>query len=289
MIGVLEELAPQIAAEGKRLHAQWDQARFDELTRGPAVSLRDALARQPDSTNAATLTAYLKLLREALGAGYLKHHQTLNSDGPIRSSFLEFGLLHLIPEFLHVEPPHARLDALAKIWNLGEGLLNGPAWMDRYVSAFTSELGRVGDAESFLLRVLGPALSPSEPASWEGPLQIAVLDARPAHDPFLPGDMVLAAPSVLCIRDRRAPDVHLGVLLRKGGQSRILGLFPHLDACDEDAPGPSVQCGEKRLQVGELAIDLPHVGHPHRILTAQAGFVVVSAADSQRLWIVEST
>ena len=36
------------------------------------------------------------------------------------------------------------------------------------------------------------------------------------------------------------------------------------------------------------AVELPMLGEAHRVAAARAGFVVVSAVDSQRLWIVET-
>jgi hypothetical protein len=139
-----------------------------------------------------------------------------------------------------------------------------------------------------VLRVLEPVLEPSAPASWGGPFGLVVLDTRAAHDPFLPGEMHLAAPAVLCVRDRRNPDVHLNILLRHGAGSRVLGLSPPLGEYPEEVHAPEVRFSDGRVRIGKHRVDVPLLGKPYRVATAGSGFVVASAADSQRLWIVES-
>ena len=105
---------------------------------------------------------------------------------------------------------------------------------------------------------------------------------------FLPGEMHLAAPRVVCVADRRDPDHRLGLLLGHGGQSRWLGPVPAMAPYDEDGPKPAAKVSGGEARVGSHQVDLPLLGEAHRVASARAGFVVVSAVDSQRLWIVET-
>jgi hypothetical protein len=289
MTTALERAAAQVAAEGRRLYARWDSERFERLCECQARMLWEKLAEQPNLSDASTLIAYLTLLREAVGAGYLSGPAKVAGDaGAGVQSFLEFSLLRLIPDSLVAEPPETRVNWLATVWNLAEGVRNGPPWIDGYVAAFTGELKAVHDIEKFLMHTLGPALEQTEPAAWNGPFTLAVVDTRAAHDPFLPGPMHLAAPTVLCVQDRRDPSVHLGILLRHGGRSKILGTFPALAAYGNESALPDVRAEDNRLRIGRHAVDLPYLGRPHQIALAGAGFVIASALDSQRLWVVES-
>jgi hypothetical protein len=289
MTNSFDDIVARMSGEGRRLYARWDSARFAQLCQQYARSLAERLAQHPDPTDEATLTGYLTLVREAVGAGYLGRALDKPRDGSARASgFLEYAFLCLIPESLPDEPPETRTGWLAKVWNLAEGVRNGPPWIDGYVSAFASELKSVREIESFLSKALEPALEPAQPCAWKGPFTTAILDTRAVHDPFLPGRMQLAAPTVLCVQDRRAPAVHLGILLRRGGGSRILGLFPALGAYTDAAPFPEILTESNRLRIGRQTVDLPLLGDPYQVARASAGFIAASALDSQRLWIVES-
>jgi hypothetical protein len=284
-------LVAGVAREGARLHAAWDSGRFDRLCEGPARTLWDRLAARPHGSDEAAFSAYLTLLREAVGSQYLGRAGIAAGDGHGLVSwacFLEFCLLKLVPEALADEPAEDRVGLLATAWNIGEGLLGEPAWLDRFVVASATELRHVAAIEPFVLRVLEPVLEPSAPATWDGPFGLLVLDTRAAHDPFLPGEMHLAAPAVLCVRDRRDPGIHLNILLRHGARSRVLGLSPPLDGYAEERPAPEVAFADGRVRIGQHQVDLPLLGEPYRMATAGSGFVVASAPDSQRLWIVES-
>src|SRR2546421_535476 len=84
-----------------------------------------------------------------------------------------------------------------------DGPQREPVWVDRYVLACAGQLRRLADLEPFLVQVLEPALLPAATAHWQGPFQVGVLDGRRLLDEFLPGEMHLAAPAVLCVHDRR--------------------------------------------------------------------------------------
>jgi hypothetical protein len=282
MSDAFERVVDRVGCEAPRRHARWDANLFGALCAGPGRRLWQGLAGQP--TAEPVLAAYLELVREAVATGYLR----AAAGGTDASCFLALCLLRLLPESLGTVAAAERLPLLVKVWNLGEGLLRQPAWVDRYVVARAAELPVLADVEEFLLRVLEPALAPAAPSAWAGPFAVAVLDARPLCDEFLPGPMHLAAPAVLCVHDRRQPGVQLGVFLRPGRQSRFMGLTPCLGAYPEEDGLPRYAVEEKRLRVGGQAVELPLLRRPQAGLLARAGFAVVSGVDSQRLWVVES-
>lgn len=273
------------AREGRHRYASWDQARFERLANGPTGMLWDQIAAHPHAE--ATLEAYATLLREAVGTGYFDGVEVgVGQTAP--PNFLAFALLELVPQALGEEPPPDRVRHLATLWNLGEGLLSGPAWLDQYAMACAERLRRIANAEAFLIEALEPALAPATPAAWSGPFSVAVLDARSVLEDFLPGGMHLAAPRVVCIGDRHNPAHRLGILLGHGGQSRWLGPVPTMLPYVEDGPLPNAKVRVGKAYIGRHQVELPWLSEAHQVVSANAGFVVVSAVDSQRLWIVET-
>src|SRR5262249_44497599 len=140
------------------------------------------------------------------------------------TNFLERCLVDLIPAMLPRVPSGARLPLLVRTWNLAEGLLREPAWLDRYVTACAGRLEDLADLESFLVRTLEPVLAPAPAAAWSGPFRVTVLDLRSLSEDFLPGEVALACPTVLRIDSRRRGGPQVGVLLRRGGRSELLGV-----------------------------------------------------------------
>jgi len=279
-----EQLTAAVAQDGIRRHARWDAALFAEVARGPGQAVWQAVQGGPQAEP--VFAAYLRLVQEALGAGYLR--RSAEDAKPRWPNFLTFCLVHLIPQTLAQVPEPARLPTLAQIWNLGEGLLREPAWVDRYVTACAGKLDELSQVEDFLIRTLEPALAPTKPACWEGPFALTVLDARSLDDDFLPGDMHLSAPAVVCLHDRRRADVHLAVFLHHDGQSRFLGVAPCLGQYPQQAELPAVKILEHRLHIGAHQVELPFLDSCREHVLAEPGFALVSAVDSQRLWVVES-
>lgn len=281
MQAIFEQTVAAIAHEGPRKYARWDADHFQQLAAGPAQALWCSI--KESSQAEAILAAYLRLLEEGIGGGYLKRTNGAAAPWP---NFLTFCLVKLVPGGLAQAPAKQRLPLLAKIWNLGEGLLREPAWVDRYVTASAANLQAVEKVENFLVQTLEPALAPARPAQWRGPFALCILDGRAADDDFLPGRMHLAAPAVLCIHDRRRPEVHLAVFLQAQQRSRFLGLTPCLG--DFASQEPPVHLAAHELAVGGQKVGLPFLRCVHTHVAASTGFVAVSAVDSQRLWIVES-
>ena len=139
-----------------------------------------------------------------------------------------------------------------------------------------------------LATVLEPVLVPPPPSQWTGPCALAVLDLRRIADRFLPGEMHLAGPAVVCVHDRRRPGAQLGVLLGRGGRSRVLGATPCLGATLHEGARPAVTLDDGRLAIGKLSVALGWLREPLEKLVTATGFVVASAVDSQRLWVVDT-
>ncbi len=288
---ICQELIAAVARDGPRQHARWDAGLFEELARGAALAVWQAV--QGRARAEPIFRAYLRLVQEALGAGYLRREvaETGSSRPPLAwqpPNFLSLCLVRLIPRSLPRVPEGEQLAWLVKVWNLGEGLLREPAWVDRFVTACAANLDEVTDIEGFLMRTLEPALAPGGPARWEGPFAVTVLDARPIDDEFLPGDMHLAAPAVLCVHDRCRAGVHLGLFLQHERRSRFLGTSPCLGEYPAPETPPTVRRGEHRMKIGSHTVELPFLRRGRQHVIAGPGFVVTSAVDSQRLWVVES-
>ncbi|HEX5269755.1 MAG TPA: hypothetical protein VFW33_04670 [Gemmataceae bacterium] len=272
----------ELRRDGPRRFARWDAALFEALVAGAAQDLAGRLGGDADADT--VLGAYLGLLHQGVGLAVVRRA----APGPEGwGSYLERCLVEQIPVLLARVPAGRRVAVLAKVWNLGEGLLREPAWLDRYVSASAAALANLEELESFLVRTLEPVRSAAPPASWKGPFAVTVLDLRPLHDDFLPGEIRLAAPTVLRVTDRRRAGLEIGVLLGKGGRSRPLGLMAGLGDFTDSGGGPAVAFQDGRAMVAGEVVAVPRLRRCHRHFVARSGFVAACAVDSQRLWIVE--
>jgi hypothetical protein len=279
---VLATLA-DLCRDGPLRFAGWNAAVFDAVAASPAVMLADRFRGQPDAD--AVVAGYLRLAHQAVGTGVL----TRSSAG-VRGwgSFLERLVAETLPAGLPDVAPARRTRALVEAWNLGEGLLREPAWLDRYVNACAGGLRGLDDLAGFLARTLGPVMTPAPPSSWTGRFRVSVLDLRPAHDEFLPGRVRLAAPTVLCVDDRRREGLQVGVLLRPDGRSELLGVLAGLGEYPDTGPVPPVEFGDGKATVNGRAVPVPTLRRCHGFAVARAGYVAAAAVDSQRLWVIES-
>jgi hypothetical protein len=278
-----EDGLEQIRREGPRRFARWDADLFEAVVAGPGAVLAAALRGQADAGPA--LDAYLRLVQQAVGTGAL-HRATAGPGG--WTSFLERGLVERVPALLGGVQAGKRVGLLVKLFNLGEGLRREPPWLDRYVTARAADLRDLTTLEGFLVRTLEPVLQPAPPAAWRGPFAVSVLDLRPLHEEFLPGEVALAGPTLLRVDDRRLPGLQAAVLLRPGGRSELLGLTADLGDYPEPDGGPDVEFYDSRVAVAGQVVEVPFLRDCHRYALARAGFVAACAVDSQRLWIVES-
>jgi hypothetical protein len=275
-VNALETAVKAIKSEGPRRHADWDVALFASLAAGPALTLWKSIEASEDAEK--TLGAYLRLLEEAVGKRYVRHSAPDN--------LIAVFWTKVIPESLSLHPNRVAL--LARLWNLGEGLLGQPSWVNRYVASAAAALTSLEAVEEFLVRVLEPALVPAVPATFGGPFVVSVLDTRPVDERFQPGDMHLAAPAVVCVHDRARPDTQIGLFLKKESRSAFLGSVPCLGRGPTERELPATRFSENLVHVGSHEVALPFLRRAQATLVARSGYAVASAVDSQRLWVVES-
>jgi hypothetical protein len=284
-------IATRVMEEWRRQHAEWDPAPFAHVTASAGAALAADLGDGPGSVR--VVDAYLRLVAEALRLRYVDRAscEALSSGSPASLNLLGRCLLEVVPRRLPAYAAGKRLAILARVWNLGEGLLRQPPWMGRIASTLirdVDDLERLGETIS---ATLAPLMTEPRRSSFEGPFAVQVLDLRGVDDEFLPGPMHAAAPAILCVHDRLRQGVHGAVVLAAGGSSRSLGTTPCLakDVDQEQVGGAlEVRVAQGRATIGGRELPLPtvHTEHAHAMLAS--GYLAVSAVDSQRLWIVES-
>ena len=115
--------------------------------------------------------------------------------------------------------------------------------------------------EAILVDILRPLLEPAPAARWEAPYRVTLLSLRQADDEFLPGEMQLAAPTVLVVTDRRRP-VRLGIHLRRMGQSIVLGTFGPTGAFPDEPAGVDVTWEGGGARIGATKVIAALSGQP---------------------------
>ena len=93
---------------------------------------------------------------------------------------------------------------------------------------------------------------------------------------------------MLCVEDRRRAGLQIGVFLRHKQKSEALGVVSGLGEYDEPDTLPLVTFTDGKAKVGARVAEVPTLRKCHAYAVARAGFVVACAADSQRLWVIES-
>jgi hypothetical protein len=222
------------------------------------------------------------MLCEGVGRGYLATHFS-GKPANLMEYYVRDGLMVRLIQ----ASPQQSFSLLADTWNLLEGLLREPRWVNSYVMARARELDNEDGLHSFLVRELNPLFERTSPSTWNGPSRVSMLSLRDGDDEFLPGEMHLVAPTVLAVKDRRR-DTSWGVLLRKQGQSELAGLFGDTSPYVEEPSFTPPRWQGEWTSFGKERIRLPFLLEPLHWLQVRAGFLVASAINSQKLWIVES-
>jgi hypothetical protein len=269
-------LIERLDRKGATQFSNWSSPLFRDYCQ----ALLPGVAKSPLSSPVATALA--ELLCEGVGRGYLTARLRANPTNLMEHCFRDW----LTSQLAEVATER-RLPFLADAWNLLEGVLSGPGWVNAYVMARARELHGEPSLESFLGRVLRPLLEPATRANWSGPFRVTTLSLRACDEEGLPGDMHLVAPTILAVKDRRR-DLACGVVLRKGGRSETAGAFGETRPFVEQPSAKPPRWQGEWVTIGEERVRLPFLGEPFRWLQVDAGFVVASAVDSQKLWIVES-
>jgi hypothetical protein len=263
-----------IGERGASQFSNWNRSLFNDYCETIVAPLA---AHEP------TLAVnFAETLREAIGCGYVS-----TSLASPAKNLLEEVVRTWLPEQLVQHSAKKRLTALAKAWNLLEGLLREPAWVNAYVMARVRELTHDTQLDDFLVSVLTPLFEPAGVADWHGPFRVTMLSLRPCHNDFLPGEMHLVAPTVLAINDRRN-DQACGVILRKKGQSELAGAFGETQPYSEPPPTVTPHWTGGELSIGHEKIALNFFPGAYRWMHTRSGFVIANAINSQKLWIIES-
>lgn len=276
----LEELIKERDERRRSSHATWDGALFQKLCQTLVKALSMSL-KNPDRR---AIQSYVSMLEEAQICAYLTSWEPY---GHSPKTSLEYALTLLVPQALGAVKPKRRCPLLVKIWNIGEGLLREPPWLDQYVLSRLPQLEKLESFESFVTDLLEPVLKPIAKSDWRGPFQVTRVNTRGVDSEFLPGAMRLAGPSVLLVKDRER-DAQLTLLLRKNGESQVLRAGAVSPIYVEDFERPKLQFRLGTLSIGSQLVELPHLAETEEEFVTESGFVVLSAADSQSLWVVES-
>jgi hypothetical protein len=312
---VIEELEAAIdhyEREGARRFARWDSPLYRAFVDGPAARLLAASAggavsaasaegavsaasaggaagNTSGGSPVALFEAYLRLVVEAIGCGYLDAACLEKDDARPPKSLMTLLLAHHIPALLPRAPAGERVLLLAKAWNLAEGLLGEPGWLNRAVAAALVSIDSLADLDRRVIRVLEAAVVPRVRASLTGPFAVRAVDTREVDHAFLPGAMHFSAPALLCIHDRKRGGVHAGLLLGSRGAFSLLGPGPCLGRPEKEDPDlPTVTLIPGGVRVGDANVPLSFFSRGHSAAASRAGYLVASALDSQRLWVVES-
>jgi hypothetical protein len=281
----LEDIAAELREQGAQRFANWNQAAFDSYIDGPASTLAQMLEwRDKGKPDVNTLANYCRLAFEGVGAGWLR---VIQHELP-PPTFLAHCLATLVPHGLGEIPRAKRSEVLQKLWNLGEGLAREPQWLNQYAITRTNWSTKLQKLDQHLADALAPVLSPLPPATWSGRYDLHVLNLREHAEAFVPGRLYLAAPAVLCIENRLDPLDTLAMLLQKRGQSQILGTVGRLPEHQESFDAPQIETTADAVIINGTPVAAPLITSPRQTVCIAGGFVVVSADDSQRLWLVEA-
>ncbi|HVK63146.1 MAG TPA: hypothetical protein VM694_01660 [Polyangium sp.] len=292
----LEALVTHHLREGERRFSRWEGALFEALVVGPGKRLAGNLDGSESSR--CVFEAWLGLVVEAIGLGYIRPGVVGEGDTPRArrpENLVELLFVDVLPDKLPTIPVETRMRLLAKAWNLGEGLFGEPPWLNLCVAAAmavpktSANPGALLDLEGRLLEILDAALAPRARSTWKGPFAVRTIDLREVESAFLPGRVHFGAPTLVCVHDRKRPDLAAGVLLGARGAPNLAFRSPCLADKIEADPGlPTVTLGQGVVYVSDTRVPLPHWKRGHSVAASRAGLVVATALDSQRLWLVES-
>lgn len=278
-MSTIDALAVRVADDAAARFAHFDHQRFAHFVVS-ATKMNETLpALGPGSVG--LVEDLLLLAAEAVG--------THKAGSAARPTLLGVLLGEIVPfQLVTASSTAAAATLLARAWNIGEGVLAGPAFVDPYlVAAFRTvavDLKTLrGDVVAALERVLTVERAPS----WSH-FSTHVLDLSTVRPDFLPGTLHAAAPGLLCVHDRHEPEAAAVVAVERGGQSRIVGPSPCLGDPWDAAGLPDVDAGDGIVLVGEVAVRAPTLLRSYWSACLPRGFVCVSAVDSQRVWLLES-
>lgn len=272
-------LLEERSALAARRYAGWSRDAFVRLADAPVTLLASALARVPDAER--VLRVYLELLADAFAHGHL------DEDGLLGALLLR-EIPHRLPELVErATDRDAPLHLLAQLYNLGEGLRRGAPWLDAYVASRLPPDLQLTRVDAVVGELLGAVVGPARPRPLRGSLRGDRVDLRACVDTLLPGTLTLLAPRVVCVADREEPEVQVAVYVGANSEPEVLGRV--------EAHGLPVESRPLRLEHQMITLDertrvfVPGLMAPRAWLAAPAGFLVITAEDSQSVWVVRPT
>lgn len=278
-------LLRQLREQGPRQFASWNEDAFECYIDGALENLANRLKwSDKENPDVDTIENFLRLVFEGVGAGWIGPLQ----DHVSAPTFLAHCLWTVVPYQLGKVPREKRAEVLRRVWNLGEGLAHEPLWLNQYVITRTDWSTDLETIDQHLAMILQPVVAPLPPADWTGKFQLHILNLRQQADSFVPGRMYLASPAVLCIEDRVNSMESLAILLQKSGKSEVLGTVGRLPDYVETFDAPSIQAMPDEISINGQKVAAPLIASPRQTVCVASGFVIVSADDSQRLWLVEA-
>src|SRR5262249_31955367 len=114
----------RLGEEGPRRFSNWDAPLFDAYCR---MFLPTVFASLPPEESGA-FAGLMAMVQQGIGEGLLRGDP---ADRP--ANFLEFCIRDWLPCALAELPAEKQMPLLASVWNLGEGLLREPDWVNGYV------------------------------------------------------------------------------------------------------------------------------------------------------------
>lgn len=267
----------ELSQLGSTTYAQWDAEAFARLTQ-TARGLWDNLGADGEPQVEA-LKAYLRLGQEALARGLVI------SEAGEPEGLLDRLWLRTIPAQAASVPVEQLPATLVDLWNLAQGLRGEGLWLDRAVGRCLDEATMLSVVEATIAAGLEQIFSPGAEPDWTS-LRLVTADLREVSSTFVPGRMHLLAPRVACIHDRRRDDECVGVRLDPDG-CELLGSIDCGELHEDSGALPSLDWShEGAVQIAGRLIRPPLLGQVHASLPVAAGFIVMSAIDSQWLWMV---
>jgi hypothetical protein len=280
----LDSIIHSARKAGKQSYARWNDQLFDRYLEEHIAPLWKRLERRDPESRPQSMQHYIGLVVAGIGAGYLT-----TIDGP-PASLMEAFIRDRLPWWL-IESARDRHGKIAQsIWNLAEGAQNQGLWIEQYLLACVDEFVNPMRLNEKAVELLEPVIQPRPAARWLGPFSATALDLRSQVEDFLPGQITQINHALICISDRRKA-MRIGVLLLPQGESRLVGQMSG-DVTSAHVPevfDKSIQWGDGHVYIGNECIELPLMGcSPMTTLAVSSGYLIASAENSQRLWILDS-
>lgn len=284
MSNQVETLVTKLQAQGPQQFAAWNGEIFEAYLSGPLAAFQQSLSweEKKSPVDMPSRLNFVQIIYEGVGAGWLT-----SPEQDSQATFLAHCVSLLTYQISGIDR-QKRARVMQLVWNLGEGLAQEPQWLNQYAIARTDFRIDLNLLDEHLVNILTPVLTPLPPATWRGEFGLTILNFRSHNDQFLPGRVYLAAPALLCVEDRLNGADTQAILLAKNGQSMILPSVGKLDEYRESFTPPSIKANADSVVVNGQVIDTPLLNTPATPFCVDSGFIAVTAADSQRLWLVEA-